>query len=154
MESIKRLRELAEDINCYEIIDHIHTRPRFMVDGEWLDSWHKEFDAVCDAIEAEIAEKYMELPLDADGIPIRVGDEVTWLNGTPSSKFTIDTFVFDMEHGEWDVEDSNFLNIFSAHRCRHIKPRTLEDVLQSAGVSVAAIEDVAAEIRELLGVEQ
>lgn len=41
---------------------------------------------------------------------------------------------------------------YAPAQCTHYKPRTLEDVLQSSGVSVAAIEDVAAEIRELLGV--
>ena len=29
-----------------------------------------------DEIEAEIAEKYMLLPVDADGVPIHVGDEM------------------------------------------------------------------------------
>lgn len=153
MESIEKLHELAADINSTEIIDHIDVVGKFVFHSEWLDSWHKAFDAACDEIEREIAERYMELPLDADGVPIRIGEVVTWLNGAPSNKFTIDTFAFDMDHGEWDVKSSNFLNIFPAHRCRHYKPRTIEDVLQDAGVSIAVIEDVAAEIRELMEVD-
>jgi len=144
MESIKKLRELAEDINCCEIIDHIHTRPRFMVDGEWLDSWHKAFDKACEAIEAEIAEKYMRLPLDADGIPIHCGERIISETGRKGEVWLIG--VFDLMTSDHMCHDHT--------KVHHMRERILEDVLQSAGVSVAAIEDVAAEIRELLGVEE
>ena len=140
MESIKRLRELAEDINCYEIIDHIHTRPRFMVDGEWLDSWHGAFDKACEAIEAEIAERYMRLPLDADGIPIHCGERIISETGHESGVWMIG--VFDLMTSDHVCHDHT--------KVHHVKERTLEDILQSAGVSVAAIGDVASEIRELL----
>lgn len=34
-------------------------------------------NALADEIEREIAERFMELPVDADGVPIRMGDELT-----------------------------------------------------------------------------
>lgn len=148
MESIKRLQELADDMNCYEIIDHVHTHPRLTLDGDWLDSWHKAFDKACSDIEAEIAELYMELPLDADGVPIHTGDMLQ-LGDTRSDVVALTYRPHDELPWEWLARDGEWhITAFA----RHVKPRTLEDVLQSAGVSVAAIEDVAAEIRELLGV--
>ena len=35
-----------------------------------------EIYKLCDAIERELAERWMELPVDAEGVPIRVGDVV------------------------------------------------------------------------------
>lgn len=144
MESIKRLRELADDMNSCEIMNHVHTRPRFMVDGAWLDSWHEAFDRACGAIEAEIAERYMELPLDADGIPIHCGESIVSETGRKGGVWLIG--VFDLMTSDHICHDHT--------KVHHVRKRTLEDVLKSAGVSIAAIGDVAAEIRELLGVEE
>jgi hypothetical protein len=58
MESIEKLRELAADINSTEIIDHISVYPCCKLRGDWLDSWHSEFDRLCDEIEREISEHY------------------------------------------------------------------------------------------------
>lgn len=62
------LRELAQDMNWTEIIDHIHARN--VLDGDWLDSWHKAFDARCDAIDAVHArlEQENEVLLGCDAI--------------------------------------------------------------------------------------
>lgn len=144
MESIDKLRELAADINSTEIIAHIDTGSRFVIHTEWIDSWRKAFDAACDAIEAEIAERYMELPLDADGAPIHCGERMRLDNGNEGEVWLI---------GVFDIMMSDH-TCFDWAKSRHVKPRTIEDVLRDAGVSVAAIEDVAAEIRELLGVDE
>ena len=106
-----------------------------------------------DAIEAEIAERFMELPVDADGVPIRMGDmmeSIHFVNGCGKPRgFVVGLVIgdvenivsLDTEHGQKD---------FAFAVVRHYKPRTVEDVLMNAGVSVAAISDVAAEIREVL----
>lgn len=59
MESIEKLREYAEQC-CPEYEDY---------DARMIE--------IADAIEAEIKSRYMLLPVDADGAPIRCGDEVT-----------------------------------------------------------------------------
>lgn len=151
MKSIEKLRELAADINSTEIIDHLDGVGKFMVRSEWLDSWHKAFDSACDRIEAEIAERYMELPLDADGEPIHVGDKMQYHGGEP---FIVCAVAPGVIHSCVAVKLGERMTTYdyTPTQCTHYKPRTLEDVLQCAGVSVAAIEDVAAEIRELLEV--
>lgn len=49
----------------------------------WGEKWRK----IADEIEAEIAERFMELPVDADGVPIHVGDELS----VPMEDFTYET---------------------------------------------------------------
>ena len=102
---------------------------------------------LADEIQAEIDERFMELPCDADGVPIHVGDE---LEGG---------FIVDYVSSHWVLavgrgakhEDS----------CRHVKLRTLEDVLNDFGRKFAEnyhypnaeglVDETADEIRELMG---
>ena len=92
------------------------------------------FVAQCaDEIEAEIESRYMLLPVDADGVPIHVGDElrgyglpdggaiVKALNGTM-------VIVGRLEGGK-NYAKSGLL--WSASETRHYKPRTIEDVLKA-----------------------
>lgn len=111
---------------------------------------------LADEIEREIAERYMELPLDADGVPIHVGDE--------------------MEHGEYgsvfvdavapcgiSVFKQNGFTLwapaFKPDAWHHFKPRTVEDVLEEFADEVRRCCDsketlgkYADELREMMGV--
>ena len=139
MESIEKLREkIKRDVN-----------------NPW-DDLQGALLVKVDEIEREIAEKYMELPLDADGVPIRIGDSLECME----SSGEIERFVvagYTTEYSTWTGDDVPLMATnenateFYCRNCHHVKPRTVEDVLMNAGVSVAAISDVAAEIRELLG---
>lgn len=163
MESMETLRELADDMNCYEIIDHVHIHPRLMLDGEWLDSWHKAFDKACSDIEAEVAEKYMLLPVDADGVTIHVGDMIEY--GCNGERLEV-THIGLTKHGDPTVAYRRPNGTLDAScigsECRHYKPRTLEDVLYECfhdcmykypfGIE-PIISKYVAEIREMLGVE-
>lgn len=127
MESIDKLREWSRlgPMACQDLLD------------------------IADDIEREIAERYMELPLDADGVPIHVGDKMQYHGGEP---FTVCAVAPGVIH-TWSAAklgERSTTYHYMPDQCTHYKPRTLEDVLQCAGVSVAAIEDVAAEIRELM----
>lgn len=112
-----------------------------------------------------IDEHYLLLPVDADGVPIHVGDElrgyglqdggaiVKALNGTM-------VIVGRLEGGE-NYAKSGLL--WSASETRHYNPRTVEDVLVDmletavgysdahTTVALGAVERYAAEIRDLLG---
>ena len=117
-----------------------------------------------DAIEAEIAERFMELQVDADGVPIRVGDylqlgetrgEVVALTYCPDNgKFS----------WEWQCDTGDWYSTAFAH---HVKPRTLEGVLRDVWNEALdyAKSDMwrnpdevfverADEIRELMGVSE
>ena len=55
LESLEKLRELATDVNKSEIKDH---DALYSLD-QWLDAWHRAFGKALEALEREIAEKYM-----------------------------------------------------------------------------------------------
>lgn len=136
MESIEKLRDWLD----YKCIRYDAYRNAI----ELANMHHPdELYEIADEIEREIAEKYMELPLDADGVPIHCGDRIVSETGRKDDVFLI---------GVSAVMTTRRDVCYDHTKVRHCKPCTLEDVLQSSGVSVAAIEDVAAEIRELLGV--
>lgn len=160
MESIEKLRELAVDVNTTEIIDHLDVVGKFMLRTDWLDSWHKAFDAACDEIEREIAERYMELPLDADGMPVRIGDLVT----NPFFEGSREVRSLTKEQGNPDWHLGVDEGKVTAHTCRHAKPRTVEDVLEGFAHNYNSIggkpdedelwdkllADTSAELREMI----
>ncbi|MBQ9002153.1 MAG: hypothetical protein IJ087_09900 [Eggerthellaceae bacterium] len=148
MESIEKLRDYANE--------HIINGPLM--------------NAMVDGIEREIAERYMELPVDADGVPIRVGDYLQ----LGESRGEVVALTYCPSNGklpwEWQCDTGDWYNTAFA---RHAKPRTLEDVLRDV-VTLCAnmwkdeksafryydvgnvmesgnIADFAAEIRDLLG---
>lgn len=124
---------------------------------EWandrLDGYaHADAVRLADEIEAEIEERYMELPVDADGVPIRVGDVMVDYK-TPRNVVAVapDSFMMD------GYETDSFYRPGLAKNHRHVK-RTLEDVLSDFAAEVEndrnTIETArkyADEIRELLG---
>lgn len=135
MESVDKLRDYCDklkrvDDNCVSA-EYVAERCAIDVRG------------MADAIEREVAERFVELPVDADGVPIHVGDVMERVDGGPSQ-----------QAGCVCSAGFNDAPIWCARDFRHAKPRTVEDVLRDAGVSVAAVSDVAAEIRELLEVDE
>ena len=154
------LRELAQDMNWTEIIDHIHARN--VLDGDWLDSWHKAFDARCDAIDAVHARLEQEndelgktvydmrrefdewkhsldtgwirLPVDADGEPWHIGDVTE--NGVTVNAMRLGSrgWIFLCQN---DIDPS-------IHR--HYHAPTVEDVLREFALAVC--KDDALTIRK------
>lgn len=136
MDSVDKLREYAA-YNCR------------------VKGWKDDLKSLADGIEAEIAERYMELPVDADGVPIRVGDEMM-----QGDKFKVCAVAPAKIH-RWCVGGTF---AYDPSDCIHYKPRTLEDVLtemldrKTDGVGLrefnrdfgAFVAHYADEIRELL----
>ena len=88
-----------------------------------------ELDGIAERIEQEVSERFMELPLDADGVPIRVGDVMEF------SAFEIEKPVTRMVDGigqgvffAWCGERG--YQQHEAKRYRHHHEPTVEDVLQ------------------------
>lgn len=124
---------------------------------------------LADEIEAEISERYMLLPVDADGVPIHMGDTVegqplgcSRVKGSVTTYFIHDNdepdsiyIKVDCGNGTWTIKELRI------ERCRHVKPRTLENIVADAiqyghnGITGDRIEgkvaEFCAEIRELLG---
>lgn len=141
-------------------IDKLRTAARNMAKGRPLEN-HEECNLlliIADEIEIEIADNYMRLPGDADGVPIHVGDEIEFRNGDTHERGIVqclsDCWVNFGGHSYYGVTN-----------CHHVKPRTLEDVLtemldrNTDGVGLrefnrdfgAFVAHYAAEIRELFG---
>lgn len=104
MESTDKLRKLADE--CYTFND---CSDKLMV--------------IADEIEREIAERYMLLPVDADGVPIRVGDKLRFCD------FAVQCAAVSPERIYYWDEYSNG-HWVKGVECRHCKSRTIEDVLE------------------------
>lgn len=159
MKSIEKLRQFLEDqfgSSRFGIHEYGYTQGM----------------AIAKLIEEEIADSYMLLPVDADGVPIHMGDTVegelvfddATVKGTVTTYHIHDNdepdtvyIKVDCGNGTWTIKELRI------KRCRHVKPRTLEDVLKAFfhdaldadAFCTVRLDDVLAkyadEIRELLG---
>ena len=100
--------------------------------------------AIADRIDAELAERYVALPVDADGVPLKVGDVVTMqlLFGGESKPLVVDRM--ELSHGRdgdlWCVAldtDKECWNQPSL--MRHYTPPTVEDVLREFASDIADV---------------
>ena len=130
MESIDKLRKTLKDCTKEAgVVDKFDTY--------WITA--KACDMLIDEIEAEIAANYLELPVDADDEPIHMGDTVEGelVFDDATAKGTVTTYHIhdndepdtvyikvDCGNGTWTIKELRI------KRCHHVKPRTLEDVLE------------------------
>lgn len=83
--------------------------------------WAAE-DAVKNVFET-IDSTYMKLPVDADGMPIRIGDTMERVCAEMPGTFIVGLIGAD---GHCMDDETNF---FLASECRHVKPDTVESLL-------------------------
>lgn len=146
MSTIKALEELRKCLGDNAVNGYI--------DMDW-----DEIHPIIYAIEAEIAERFMELPVDAEGVPVRIGDMMT--NGDTAKEVVgigPDYYVTGKRVGEFRLERHGW---DFARDARH--SRTVEDVLlgfwNESGKSIEwkelekRIGEVADEIRGLMADE-
>ena len=102
LESIERLREWSRlgPMVCKDLLD------------------------IADEIEREIAEKYMKLPIDRDGVAIHTGDKMEACCAEVADRFTA---YFFAENGDALDDETCF---FDPANSRHVIQRTVEDVLR------------------------
>lgn len=111
-----------------ESIEKLREKIRLDVNNPWSDL-KGDLLAMCDKIEAEIDERYMELPVGKDGKPLRFGETVYGEDGKAwvvrsykPAPYSVRVSAADNEMGKRRVK---------AGWMTHIKPRTVEDVLES-----------------------
>lgn len=118
---------------------------------------------ILDDIEREVADRYMELPLDADGVPIRVGDEMEFGENHNQGivKALNEHMVIAMHVDDGCMNYAKYGLLWNADTCRHIKHRTVEDVLTDLAEDVErgcpplnAVAKYIGQLRELLGVDE
>lgn len=81
-----------------------------------------------DEIEREIAERYMLLPLDADGVPIRPREEVSTGMGDNGPIGHLEYWYPNHWVAVIEYKPGQFTR-YDPAAIRHYKPRTIEDVL-------------------------
>ena len=108
---------------------------------------------IADEIEREIAERYIELPVDVDGVPIHYGDSLSYCGehgGTVTCK------VSNMEYRERSYGEADWLVnvagwVFPGDTV-HVKPRTIEDAISDAvrdyALTSMSREEIAAKYAE------
>ena len=114
---------------------------------------------LADEIEREIAERYMELPVDMDGVPVKIGDMLECEQ--ESKQFVIEAVSPNYVYSGSYV-GTKFLTIgHYPWQCTHVKQRTIEDLLmefaddvrkervEQARLSDDVIRDYADELRNM-----
>lgn len=90
-----------------------------------LEAERDELQAKLDAYN----ETHMELPVDADGVPIRVGDEME----SGNERFVVCAVAPGRVH-RWNIHNIGELDrgtvAYPPNSLHHVKPRTIEDVLR------------------------
>lgn len=81
---------------------------------------------IADEIEREVEERYVERPVDADGMEIAHSDNMVDSNGERFMVSSIELLV----SGEWILYGIGKLGSEYAKLCHHYKPPTVEDVLR------------------------
>lgn len=141
MSEIKALDKLRDEL---EICETTGARPTIAFVSQ-----------IADEIQAEVDSRYMLLPFDADGVPIRPGDEVY---RPDDGEVRTVCAVGEKGFVAWNSFDGRYYT-HSADQWSHVKPRTVEDVLRdfgwecvnNCGADPNDIASCADEIRELLG---
>lgn len=146
MESIDKLREWSHHYdNAWVRKDgSIVLTTKNMHGVYYGENYGEAIRSMISAVEDEIAERYRELPVDADGVPIHIGDRMRLDNGHEGEVWLIGAFDIMMsDHVCFDWEMSH-----------HVKPRTVEDVLRDfldeKVYTSKTYERYADEIRELI----
>lgn len=132
---------------------------------ESRDHWRKraeESESELNALAVEMAHSWVKLPVDADGVPIHVGDELETSGGEDGTCVSIEC----SRDGRWSVSVRprgwDTPTVYDQLEVIHAKEqRTVEDVLYEVSCRAYANEEErcdvllesAKEIRELLGVD-
>lgn len=146
------LRELLADVNWGEINDHMRLDDRGAIfDGDWLESWHAAAGHACDAIDAvhanlerenaslkaeldrvlgeqEDRDGWVRLPVDADGVPVCIGDVLEWPDGSDEPFEVVGIGLSGTVYCMYD-ESCEWTN---ASTKRHHRPDTWERIIRDA----------------------
>lgn len=104
--------------------------------SRWEDAVAREVIEIADRIDAELAERYVELPKDADGVPIRVGDVVAAnLADGGKGQWAVDRMELTRCYGQdmWQVAlDKGGAAWVTPSTVTHAKPDSWERIIADA----------------------
>lgn len=126
LKSVEKLRKKLEEDTAGDFVFTTYPEQHGFRAGATIEN----YEAIADEIEQEVSERYMELPLDADGVPIRVGDVLT--DGEYKFK------VFELAafgDGSWSIRNEDG-NAWAACDVTHHHEPTVEDVLREMHLEI------------------
>lgn len=151
-----------------ESIDKLLSRLRAMdadnlvADGNGVYTPDVRHHIISAEIKREISERYMELPVDADGVPLRYEDYVESTEDVLHRKWHVVGYSLCGVECLLETDDEEYEKIETIRTSwlRHVKARTIEDVLEDFGIECdeqypdkprrELINEYASEIRGLL----
>ena len=95
---------------------------------------HAAVRTAYDDIKRELSERYMELPVDADGVPIHVGDA---MDDGKVAKMVISD---DGEHSVYVYKLPNVLHELYCYETAHAKPDPVKELLEEFAADSRALE--------------
>lgn len=95
-----------------------------------------------DAIEREIAERYVMLPVDADGVPWHIGDEALGVNVWEGERFTVGGIELTGDGAQ--LVDAETVDSIPCGAARHVQPDTWERIINDAFGSIEMNDEVRA----------
>lgn len=128
-------------------------------------------DFVADEIEREISERYMPLPVDADGVPWTKEDKMFAYFKDPYDAYEIVEYVYNVNDESWYIRglSEGCTSEYYALHCVHVKSDPIKELLEEflgvcknaktelisvqgvEAVEIAAINEYADKLREVLG---
>ena len=102
--------------------------------------------SMLDRIQAEVDERFMELPVDADGVPIKPGDIMQFRDDAPVRVDSIGNSKCYVGDFGWFGGNGGFYGKGTLKCCRHVKSRTLEDVLNDCADEISEKRGIAPEL--------
>lgn len=117
--TIDEMRSITEELRKWFDTNRIH----------WFGR-RPEIEPMLERIDAKLAECYVKLPVDADDVPIRIGDKMVFLDfyGNKSEPFVVEGFdssdMWLVHHEEGCRYTANPMHTFHYHE------PTVEDVLE------------------------
>lgn len=145
----EELRDWSMDAHAGWIISRVELDALHAI-ADRIDAEHAE--AVADALQLRgEPDRWFKLPVDADGVPIHVGDVMEWPDGSTFDVVGISAnTLFYVEH---DFDDS--AQWTAAHNKRHHKPdsweRIMDDAEKLARGDNAAVMELVERCRRLAG---
>lgn len=121
MESIEKLREfVGKELYENERIGH----------GDY-----SHLHVLIEDVKREIAECYMKLPVDADGVPIRIGDELCLSKLTHGE---VSALMLTPDGWEWELEGDDWYDIRFTN---HVKPDPVKELLEEFADKIPFVWD-------------
>ena len=130
------------------------------MDGEH----HREFqDKLISLLRQADPETHIELPVDADGVPIHIGDELIPDRG--NKKIVVTRLKYSRKHawmiGGANRDDLSEYDLYAPDETRHYRKQTVVELLSEFGKICQdgydigdSIHEYADKIRELMGSDQ